>query len=99
VIAIGTVECFEHHYSSHKKVGEIMLLPIEQDDYRAELDDRYEHLLRENYSNHFYDHEEKTDCQERLLYELLIIVGLPKTAKQLMTSYPSVQDIPKGDFR
>jgi hypothetical protein len=71
------------------------MLPIEHNDYRVELDDRYERLLKESYRKHFYDNDEHMIDLMRLLCELLIITGFPKTANELMADYRSVKDIPE----
>lgn len=72
-------------------------MPNITSDYLETLDTRYERLLKENHREFFYDDEMRQCKAEKLLYEVLLIVGLRKTAEASVAYYHNAQDIKLND--
>lgn len=70
-----------------------MSLPIELSSYRADLDERYAQLLKENHRKYFYDDEAREAEAAKLTYEVLLLVGLSKTAAESVAYYNNPNDI------
>lgn len=57
------------------------------------LDQRYERLLKRNAQMYFNDTYVQHRGTKKLLFELLLLVGLPKAAAEQMREYMSIEDI------